>query len=448
MDLADLDREILGNVWLSSSLWDSLIYLCDECNGRLTGSVDERRAGAYLAGRFQAAGLQNVSAESFDMPAWERGDIHLQILDENNPRELYCMALVGSPAGDVQAEIVDIGLGTVEDFDRLASRITGNILLTGPNGPHRLEKYVQAQQAGAAAIILAQGGPGMSISAASLGLRSGESEIPIINLAQEHVEYLRRQLQAKKTIQARLSVKGGRRLGTSKNIVAEIPGSQPEQGWIIACAHYDGHDLGQAAQDNATGTAVMLEAARVLAPLQKYLKVGIKFALFAGEEEGIYGSPAFVAAHEAEWDSIRLAFNADIVGCAAPLVLKTQNSPDLAGFLRQLPLADIGASLDDSEFINNSDHFSFSAVGISSLMAVTSSPGQGRYWVHSPADTLDKLDVSTLRDAAATTARILLRMSLDPEKLPKGRKSAEEVKTIIIEKGWEKLLRMQNRCPF
>jgi len=53
-----------------------------------------------------------------------------------------------------------------------------------------------------------------------------------------------------------------------------------------------------------------------------------------------------------------------------------------------------------------------------------------------------------VREAAATSARVLLRMALEPEKLPLGRKSPEEIKQVILTKGWEKLLRMQNRCPF
>jgi Zn-dependent M28 family amino/carboxypeptidase len=141
-------------------------------------------------------------------------------------------------------------------------------------------------------------------------------------------------------------------------------------------------------------------------------------------------------------------YNADIVGCAAPLMLRTQNSPELAAYLKQLPLADLGAVVDDSDFINNSDHFSFSAVGISSLWAVTSAAPEGKYWVHTSADTLDKLDLTAVREAAATSARVLLRMALEPEKLPLGRKSPEEIKQVILTKGWEKLLRMQNRCPF
>jgi aminopeptidase YwaD len=447
MNLNDLERVILGEVWTSPSLWDSLSYLCDDCNGRLTGSQDELKAGDYLLKRFQEFGLQNVKAETFDMPGWVRGETRLTLLDSANPRDLFCMALVGSPACEVEAEIIDLEAGKDADFDRLAEKIAGNILLTGPEGPHRLEKYLKAQTAGAAALLIAQGQPGNTISAGSLGLRSAEPTLPILSLTHESTVYLRRILK-RGPVRARLVFAGGRHPGTARNISAELPGSDPMHGWVIACGHYDGHDIGQAAQDNATGTAVVLEAARLLAPFQKEMQVGIRFVLFAGEEEGIYGSPAYVAAHPSDWDSIRLVFNADIVGCAAPLNLKTQNSPELAAYLKQLPLADLGAVVDDSDFINNSDHFSFSAVGISSLWAVTAAAGEGKYWVHSSSDTLDKLDLTSVRQAAATTARLLLRMSTQPKELPRGRKTPEEIKQIILDKGWEKLLRMQNRCPF
>jgi aminopeptidase YwaD len=447
MNLIDLDRAILSDVWTSPSLWDSLTYLCDNCNGRLTGTQDELKAGDYLLEKFREIGLQNVRAETFDMPGWVRGETCLTILDGSNPRVLFCLALVGSPAGEVEAEIIDLESGKDSDFERLEGKIAGNILLTGPEGPHRLEKYVKAQAGGAAAILIAQGQPGMTVSAGSLGLRSVEPTLPILGLPYEATTYLRRHLK-KGLVKARLVFKGGRHPGTARNISAELPGVDPAQGWVIACGHYDGHDIGQAAQDNATGTAVVLEAARLLAPFQKELKAGIRFVLFAGEEEGIYGSPAYVAAHSADWDSIRLVYNADIVGCAAPLMLRTQNSPELAAYLKQLPLADLGAVVDDSDFINNSDHFSFSAVGIASLWAVTSAAPEGKYWVHTPSDTLDKLDLTAVREAAATTARVLVRMALEPEKLPQGRKSAEEMKQVILAKGWEKLLRMQNRCPF
>jgi aminopeptidase YwaD len=446
MEFTDLDREILSDVWTSQSLWESLSFLCDDCNGRLTGTEDEKRAGDFLLKRFQEIGLVNVQAESFKIPIWSRGPTHLNLTTSTPPRELTCMALVGSPDGDLEAEILDIGSGSESDFKNLADKISGKILLTNPDGPHRLEKYTRAQAAGAAALLLSQGQPGSVISACSLGLRSEDPLIPVLTVTKEAASYIRRQME-KQPVIAGLVTKGGLHPGFSRNIIGELPGTCPEEGWIVVCGHYDGHDLGQAAQDNGTGTALVLEAARLLAPHKGYLKAGFKFVLFAGEEEGIYGSPAYVAQHVEDWDSIRAVYNADIVGCGSPLVLKTQNSPELAAYLRRLPLTDFGVRLEDTDFINNSDHFSFSAVGISSLWAV-SSIAQDQGWVHSPSDTLDKIDLNYIRAASASSARILARMAIETDQLPRGRKSAEEIKKLIGEKGWEPLLKMQKRCPY
>ena len=447
MNLLELDRTIISDVWTSPSLWNTLTYLCDECNGRLSGSVDEKRAGDFLIQRLEQIGLEKVRAEPFEMPVWNRGEARLKVMGAGKPQHLYCLAMVLSPAGDTEGGIVDVGAGTEADFERLHEKISKNIVLTGPDDPHRLEKYIKAQTAGAAGILYGNNQPGMVIPAGSLGLRQVTPQIPAVSLAQEPMSYLQRHLQAGE-VRVNLVVKGGRQPGSARNIVAELPGNASEEGWIIACAHYDGHDIGQGAQDNGSGTAIILEAARLLAPLRAHLKSGIKFILFSGEEEGIWGSPAYVTAHPDEWNSIRAVFNADIVGCATPLLLKTQNSPGLAAFLKQLPLVDLGAVLDENDFINNSDHFSFSAVGISSLWAVTSPALQGKYWVHSSADTLDKLDPSQMRAAAATAARILLRMALEPENLPRERQTPEAVKQVIIAKGWENELRLQNRYPF
>jgi Zn-dependent M28 family amino/carboxypeptidase len=216
----------------------------------------------------------------------------------------------------------------------------------------------------------------------------------------------------------------------------------------VACGHYDGHDIAQGAQDNATGTATLLEVARVLAPLRSHFKAGVRFILFSGEEMGMYGSQAYVRDHADQLDRIRTVFNADIVGLAAPLLLVVQNSPELASRLRQMPLEEIGAQVDDSRLVPYSDHFTFTLAGISSLMAATSSPGPGRGWGHTAADTLDKLDVRSLREATATMARILLRLAMAPEGLPLQRQTVDQVKGALAEAGIEEPLRARGAWPF
>ena len=143
-------------------------------------------------------------------------------------------------------------------------------------------------------------------------------------------------------------------------------------------------------------------------------------------------------------------FNADVVGMAMPLVLQMQSSPQLADYFRGLPLVDLDAVVDDGpkSFIMNSDHFPFSLAGVSAVWAVTSMPHAPQGWVHTAADTLDKVDPRILRQTAGTVARLFLRMASDAGRLPRGQKSAEAVQQALKEAGFEKSLRASGKWPF
>ena len=453
-DIIELERDLIGDIWTSSSLEESLRYLCDTCGGRFAGTEDERRAGDYMLARFESWGLdaegQRVRAEPFEMVGWRREGARLTLLHQGEARELPCLALAGSGAGQVEAEVIDVGPGTPADFERLGEAVAGKAVLASAQGPHRLEKYAHALAAGAAAFLFANGRPGMLLPAGSVGL-PGAPRLLSIGLSLETAALLRRLLEGAspdEPISVRIDVSGGPETVTARNIVAELPGSDPDAGWIVACGHYDGHDIAQGAQDNATGTAVVLEAARVLSARGVRLGAGLRFVLFSGEEMGMYGSEAYVRDHPDHLDHIRAVFNADIVGMAAPLVLMTQNSPELAAYLRRLPLEELGAQVNDTRLVPYSDHFSFTLAGVASLMAVTSSSGTGRGWGHTAADTLDKLDIRAVREAAATTARILLRMAMAPDALPDERQSPDDVKRALIEAGLEGPMRIRRAWPF
>ena len=439
-----LDQEILGEVWTSPHLWANLAYLCDECHGRFAGTEDERRAGDYLLARLQEYGLENVTAEPFEMRGWERGDTRLILLNGEQPIELPCIALPGTQGCDLEAEVVDAGPGAPADFERLDASARGKIILTSSAGPGRGEKYQGAIEAGASAFIFSNANPGLLAPTGSIG-----KDLPGIGLAYEPAARLKR-LLAGGPVRARLVLNARVMPVTARNIVAEIPGSAPGEGWILAGGHYDGHDIAQGAQDNAAASVVLLEAARLLAPLQFHLKAGIRFVFFSGEELGLNGSFAYAREHASQLDQLRLVFNADVAGIAMPLVLQTQASPELAAYLRTLPLEDWDAMVNDGpkSFITNSDHFPFSLAGLSAVWAVSTFSHAGGGWVHSGADTLDKVELRTLRQTSGVVARLLLRMAVEPAGLPRGRKSPDEVKKLLIDAGLEKGLRLSGRWPF
>lgn len=418
MNVRQLEQIILGDVWTSTWLWDTLTTLCDDGRGRFAGTDDERRAGEFMLCRFAEWGLHNIHAEPFDMPGWVRGPAQLALLDGTAGPDLPCLTLAGSPAGEATAEIIDLGPGTPEAFERLGESVRGKIVLTGAQGPHRLERYARACEYGAAGFIFAHGRPGQLIPAGSISLNDGPAPLPGIGVALETAALLQRRLE-RGSVRARLHTEGTNVTVQARNIVADLPGTDPDTGWIVVCGHYDGHDIAQGAQDNATGTALVLETARLLCPLRDRLKASFRFILFSGEELGLHGSKNYAQAHADELPGIRLVFNADIVGLSAPLVLMVQNSQPLADVLNALPQNALDIQVSGPQIVSYSDHYPFVQAGdVPALMAVTSSPGEGRGWAHTQADTLDKLELRPLREAVAAAARVLLRLALEPERLP------------------------------
>ena len=447
MDITSLEKQILGDLWTSPELWSHMVTLCDECGSRFATTELERRAGDYILECFTRYGLENVHPEAFEMPSWERGTARFVLLDGSAEIEIPCLALPGTHACDLEAEIIDIGSGGPDEYPKLAAPAAGKIVLTNSEGVGRMDKYMAAVEAGVAAFLFGSDQPGMLAPTGSTG--NLEKTTPAAGLAREHAARIRR-LLSKGPLRARLQITSSARPATGRNIVGEIPGTDPAQGWIVACGHYDGHDICQGAGDNAAGSAVLMEAARLLSPLRGELKAGIRFVLFSGEELGLYGSYAYAAAHHDEMDSIRMIFNVDVVGMAMPLVLLPQSSPELTAWLKAQPLESLDIKLNESPkvFIMNSDHFPFSEKGVQAVWAVTSHPASGGGWGHTAADTLDKLEPRILRQSAAAATRLLLRMAGGADGLPKVRKTPEQVKQSLIDAGFEKSLRFKNHWPF
>jgi hypothetical protein len=88
------------------------------------------------------------------------------------------------------------------------------------------------------------------------------------------------------------------------NVVAEIPGRERPDEYVIVAAHLDSWDGGEGAVDNATGVATTLEAARLLMLVGARPRRTIRFVLFSGEEQGLLGSRAYVEEHADELDHV------------------------------------------------------------------------------------------------------------------------------------------------
>lgn len=151
----------------------------------------------------------------------------------------------------------------------------------------------------------------------------------------------------------------------SQDILAVIEGTSfPEQS-IVLTAHYDSVHLGTGAWDNATGATALLAIYRHFAAHPP--KRTLRFVWCGSEELGLFGSHAYIAQHEALWDSIQCCFNFDMCGTAlGPNEIFVTGEKELKTYAEQF-CRRTGYSARIKECVHSSDSAPFCDKGIPAL---------------------------------------------------------------------------------
>ncbi len=206
----------------------------------------------------------------------------------------------------------------------------------------------------------------------------------------------------------------------SRNVVAEKTGeTYPKEVYII-CSHYDSTSpsrltLAPGADDNASGTAAVLEAAGVLAPYS--FDFTVRFISFSAEEWGLWGSRAYAAAARAAGDHILGVINLDMIAYADAMpedlqIIVNQDSTWLADlFLAAGSHYGVvgGTKTVDPSFVY-SDHAPFWDNGYPALLAIEDEPLTNPYY-HRTTDTLDKLNLDFFTSATRTSIGLLAELA-------------------------------------
>jgi len=436
-----IDREIVGDIYTSSELMDNLSILCDEYGSRFAGSKEERQAAEFMKAKLEAYGLQRVALEAVQYKGWQRGDVQLEIVSPVQ-KNIPCITLPHSPAVDLEGQVIDLGDGAPADFDRYAADIAGKIVLTNsvvyPKDSkrwiHRNEKYGRALLAGAIGFIFVNHYPGFGPATGGIGPdrpESGEALIPGISLSLEDGAFIQRLIRRHEQVRIHLSSTDINKPVTSWNVIADLPGKCDADSVVMLGCHYDGHDISQGAADPASGTVALLEAARVLAKYATGLPNTIRFTLWSAEEIGLVGSTQHVMQHEEELNRVRFYLNMDMAGAITPKDIILNEWPDLAllfeGWRDDMALEfGVGQSLSA-----HSDHYPFMLAGVPTggIGSLNSSSG-GRGYGHTMYDTVDKVEMRSMREAAALAARLAIRMASE-EKWPAKRRSSQMVEDVL-----------------
>jgi hypothetical protein len=215
------------------------------------------------------------------------------------------------------------------------------------------------------------------------------------------------------------SYTGGR---TSRNVVAEKTGSTYPDDIVVICSHYDSispsatrETLAPGADDNASGTAAVLEAARVLAPY--VFDFTVRFVAFSAEEWGLWGSRAHAAAARAAGERIVGVINLDMISFTdvTPEDLQIIVNDDSAWLADLFAVAGpyygfVNATKMVDASIVYSDHSPFWDNGYPALLAIEDYPLNNPYY-HQTTDTLDKLNLDFLTVSTRASVGLLAELA-------------------------------------
>jgi len=415
--------------------------LTDTVGGRVTGSPQSHAASELILKTLKDAGFENAHFEEYTLEAgWQRGPARGEVLSPVSA-PLYVGSYGWAPGtpGRVEAPVVDLGSPASNELPKSAESLRGAAVLVDVhsigNAPIPVMRALiarQLAQAGAAAMLLPSDKPDRMLYTSAYGLFP-RAPLPVLSIAREDALLLRR-LLAKGPVRIALDIQNTfSSPAKERNVIADLPGANPDDVVLVG-AHFDSWDPAQGADDNGSGVAAVLEAARILKSMGVKPRCTIRFAFFSGEEEADLGSHAYVERHHAELDHLR-AFLLMDDGAQVPLGFATNGREDLVAPLQKIlyPLAGFGAGKIVTDADMESDNASFMVVGVPSL-TLQVEPGDYDVRHHAITDTFDKINPRNL--ALDTAVMAVSAYAVAEAETPLGpRLSPAEVKDLLKRTG-------------
>jgi hypothetical protein len=217
--------------------------------------------------------------------------------------------------------------------------------------------------------------------------------------------------------------------GEGLNVVAELPGGKKKDEVVMLGAHLDSWHAGTGATDNGAGSAVALEAMRILKALNLPLDRTVRLALWGGEEQGYFGSRAYVREHFADPmvmapkpEHARLSgyFNLDNGSGKIRGVYLQGNDAMRPVFEAWLaPFRDLGVTTISNRNTGGTDHEAFDQVGLAGFQFIQDPLDYGTRTHHSRLDVYDHAVPADLIQAAAVMASCVYHAANRAERLPR-----------------------------
>jgi hypothetical protein len=256
------------------------------------------------------------------------------------------------------------------------------------------------------------------------------SSQPQVSLTAEHYNRIARLLEHNVPVKLQFDIKTQFDPNTdSFNVIAEIPGNARKDEVVMVGGHFDSWHYATGATDNAAGSAVSMEVMRILKSLNLKMDRTVRMALWSGEEQGLYGSRAYVKEHfadptvmkpTAEHDRLSGYFNIDNGAGRIRGVYLQGNE-----MMRPIFDAWFAALKDMTEGVvtirntTGTDHLSFDAVGLPGFQFIQDPLDYDTRTHHSNMDTYERIQPADLEQMAVIEAAFVYNAATRPEKLPR-----------------------------
>ena len=470
--------------------------LLDRIGPRLTNSPNMRRAEDWAVREFEELGLANVHKEGFEFGrGWEIISSEVQMV---SPRAIELAAIpiawTTGTNGPIEAEIVVAPIDEEAHFDAYRGQLAGKIVLVSLPGtgdeptepafrrldaseiaerdsydmpeydPDAVEEALERRDFALKldAFLAAEGAlawarmsyrDGKLLHGAGYTHRTGATPtLPGIEIAAEDYRRLTRLARTgagnggAPVLRIDSNVRFVDEDSRAYNIIAEIPGSDRQAGYVMAGAHFDSWAAGDGAVDNGAGSVAVIEAARILRALGMRPRRTIRFVLWAGEEQGLLGSLAYVREHLASragdtgenslaayygwrdlwpitpkpgYGEMKAYFNMDN-GSGRIRGIHAEGNVAAERLLGKwlVPFADLDAATVVGGNTGGTDHVFLQAIGLPGFQFVQDPLDYGARLHHTNIDTFDHLRPDDLRQAAVVMAGMLWQAANDAETLP------------------------------
>lgn len=419
-------EKIINAAMKDNQKFEYLTHFADRFGHRFSGSESLENSIDWIVNEMKKDGFDRVFTQDVKVPHWVRGEESATLMSPRK-KNLPMLGLGGSvatPEEGIEAEVLVVS--SFEDLKEKADQAEGKIVLYdvpfttyGQTVQYRLRGAVEAAKVGAVASLIRSVGP-YSMQTPHTGTsryEDGVKKIPHAAITLEDAAMIHRMSDRGETIRILLEM-DAKTLpdATSRNIIAEMKGSENPEEIVVFGGHIDSWDVGQGVMDDAGGCFAAWEALRIMKELGLRPKRTVRVVMWTNEENGLRGGNAYrdMVMENGSLENHILAMESD-GGVFEPKGFGFSGSDEAYAMIKEIGklLEPIGSN-NITRGGGGADIGPIMREGVPGMGLVVE--GSRYFWYHhTAADTIDKLSAEEYNKCIATMA-VMAYVAADAEK--------------------------------